>query len=691
MTHHASGPRLATLALTAVFSAAHSGLAAAQTAATPAAPLAAADDVFTLGTIVVSAPGAAPLASGGYRVEQDAIRLHDRETVGGALELAPGVNQAYIGGRGEQVVFVRGFDRLQVPVYIDGIPTYVPYDGNIDLGRFTTFDLARIDVAKGFASLIYGPNTLGGAINLVTRRPTRAFEGEIGGGFGLSATGDPNSYRGYANVGANRGTWWVQGGVSYLDVDDFRLPDRFEPTNAQQGEGRRENSQRRDGKASFKLGYTPNATDEYVFGYVHQDGEKGQPTYAGDLPATGQRKRWWEWPQWDKRSVFVTTHTRFGEHGIKVRAYHDIFQNSMESFAYDKGIKGARQSGYPSKYDDDTTGLSVEGDFALSATNRLQVAYHFKDDVHRSRNAGEPETHFKDRTQSFALEDSQILSERLTLVGGVSWNTRASLKAENYGTHAGSPKTKTLYDEPTGDDHALNAQLGLFVKTGEAGQARVTVARKSRFATMKDRYSTRFGTVIPSPDLEAERATHYELGYAGPLAANGFIDAALFRSDITDSIQQVTVAPQGDCAPTCAQYQNIAKARHTGVEVAVEGSAGPWELAASYTWLLRENLSNTRVRPTDTPRHRLFAAATWHHGAWRVTASGEGASKRHSASDGSQVAAGYAVYHLKAGYRFANGSLVEAGVRNLFDRLYAYSEGYPEAGRNYFVQFNVPL
>ncbi|MCS5517457.1 TonB-dependent receptor plug domain-containing protein [Pseudomonas qingdaonensis] len=77
---------------------------------------------------------------------------------------------------------MRGFDRLQVPVYIDGIPTYVPYDGNIDLGRFTTYDLSRIQVDKGFASLLYGPNTLGGAINLVTRRPVQEFEGEVGGG-----------------------------------------------------------------------------------------------------------------------------------------------------------------------------------------------------------------------------------------------------------------------------------------------------------------------------------------------------------------------------------------------------------------------------------------------------------------------------------------------------------------------------
>ncbi|WP_252088866.1 TonB-dependent receptor plug domain-containing protein [Pseudomonas sp. MWU13-3659] len=264
-------------------------LAALAAMATSAAPAADPQAPFTLGEIRVAAPQDDKLATGSSVVEAADMRLHDRETVDKALALAPGVNVAYMGGRAEQVVFVRGFDRLQVPVFIDGVPTYVPYDGNIDLGRFTTYDLSRIEVAKGFSSLLYGPNTLGGAINLVTRRPTQAFEGEVGGGLELTDHGNVNAYRSYVNAGSNQGNWWMQGGVSYVDYDYTLLPDDFRPTNNQQGEGRRENSDKRDGKFSFKLGLTPNDTDEYVLGYVQQQGRKGQPPYAGDLPATGQR------------------------------------------------------------------------------------------------------------------------------------------------------------------------------------------------------------------------------------------------------------------------------------------------------------------------------------------------------------------------------------------------------------------
>src|SRR2546429_7341951 len=36
---------------------------------------------------------------------------------------------------------------------------------------------------------------------------------------------------------------------------------------------------RSDKRLSFKLGLTPNATDEYALGYVRQEGEKGNPVY----------------------------------------------------------------------------------------------------------------------------------------------------------------------------------------------------------------------------------------------------------------------------------------------------------------------------------------------------------------------------------------------------------------------------
>ncbi|MEG0883901.1 MAG: Plug domain-containing protein, partial [Janthinobacterium sp.] len=102
----------------------------------------------------------------GAQVSRAEMRRFNRDNVGDALNLLSGVSLS-TNARNEKTVAIRGFDARQVPLYIDGIPVYVPYDGYVDFNRFTTSDLAAIQVAKGYSSVAYGANTLGGAINLV--------------------------------------------------------------------------------------------------------------------------------------------------------------------------------------------------------------------------------------------------------------------------------------------------------------------------------------------------------------------------------------------------------------------------------------------------------------------------------------------------------------------------------------------
>ena len=110
---------------------------------------------------------------------QDTITKLDKRNVADALSVVPGVSLQKSGGRNELQVRVRGFDNRQVPVFYDGVPIYVPYDGNLDLGRFLTSNLASLEVSKGYTSLLQGPNLMGGSINLTTTKPKKDLEGNI--------------------------------------------------------------------------------------------------------------------------------------------------------------------------------------------------------------------------------------------------------------------------------------------------------------------------------------------------------------------------------------------------------------------------------------------------------------------------------------------------------------------------------
>ena len=59
-------------------------------------------------------------------------------------------------------------------------------------------------------------------------------------------------------------------------------------------------------------------------------------------------------------------------------------------------------------------------------------------------------------------------------------------------------------------------------------------------------------------------------------------------------------------------------------------------------------------------------------------------SERYSTSYGIK-APEFIVFHSQLAYNFKNGIRLETGINNIFDRNYALSEGYPEAGRNYYI------
>ena len=625
----------------------------------------AAEPIFVLGTVHVTASRPQVGEIGEDQVSsvitQQDMKRFNRSNVGDAVNLLTGVTVS-TNSRNEKTVALRGFDARQAPLFIDGIPVYVPYDGYVDFNRFVTADLAAIQVAKGFSSVVYGPNTLGGAINLISRKPKALWEGDASVGF---ASG--NERQTAVNVGSNQGKWYFQAGASYLDSDNFPLSDDFKATPTENG-GARENSYRQDKKLSLKLGLTPNTSDEYALSYYKQDGVKGQPPSTDPAAA-----RYWQWPYWNKESLYFVSKTALGGHEtLKVRLYQDKFDNAINSFTNGRYTtlktsgSGSVGTGV-SIYNDETNGGSLELESTRFGAQTLRLVTHFKKDHHVERDAvGVVGTEFKDTLVSYAAEDSIELSAKWLLSLGLTHHELRPDMLYNASSAYSLPDTKS----------ANNAQAGVFYDYSATTRFYATAAQKSRLPTLKDRYSARLGTYIENSSLRPEAAVNYEVGYQGNPWTGAKAEAAIFYSDITDKIQTVA-----NVSGTRSQMQNVGKAESTGLELGLKSPVTSWlELGVNYTNMFLKNVSNPRSKITDVPREKLTLQAVLRPASQVELIGFVESNSERWASDTVRLG-GFTTLNLKAVYRPTPQVTAEVGVSNLTDQNYFLADGFPNPGR----------
>lgn len=671
--------------------------------------------VFHLGELNVI--GSRPSGqTSGQALSQEKIKAQDiydfnRNTLDDALTLAPGVSVDGFGGsRNEKVLYIRGFDLFQAPLSIDGVRVYLPYDNRLDLGRFLTPDLSEVQVQKGYVSVLNGPGGMGGAVNLVTRKPTREVEAEARETIDFGNTGGLAAHTGMASLGTKQENFYLQASGAYRNTDGYFLSKKFDPVRfggiPTEDGGRRDNAEARDWRVNMKAGFTPNDTDEYSISYTKQEGRKDSP-FSTEEPIGGvtgtdpvkRAQRNWKWPKWDYESVYFLSHTALGD-----KSYVDgkLFYNKLNNLlsAYDDGTFGPRVTSrsFDSYYNETGYGGSVEMGTELIPMNTLKGAIHWRRDMHEPRNLSMPgvnsvfdaEPEQREDTTSFAVENTFHATDRFDLVGGLSYDHRGLDKAE-YAVGTGAASTIAEYDKK--NDDAWNWQAAAIYKLTDTARVHASVSDRTRFPTLWERFSTRFGVAKPNPSLQAERARNYEIGWADAVAPGLNLSATAFYSDVSKVIQGGGLDEDGDGFKEVSQNQNVGDGKYYGVELKADWTVNDkLVVGGHYAYLHRkiDGPDGLDIKPVGRPKHSALFYAKWEaYTRLVLMPSLELYSSRYS-SDRTESTftknKGFALANFSADYQITENFSAGVGVRNIFDKNYEVQYGYPEAGRTFFAR-----
>jgi iron complex outermembrane receptor protein len=174
--------------------------------------------------------------SGDALVKENAVKLDD------AIAVVPGVN--VIGGPAGFLVRIRGeginipptFGEPSVPVMSDGM-----YNAQVTTTFYGFYDIARVEVLRGPQGTLFGKNSTGGVVNIITNDPTSHEEGfasitvgnystlntqfmynsPLGEDLAIRVSGSTSSHDGYLSNGDNG-----------LGSQSGRLKLRYTPTDA---------------------------------------------------------------------------------------------------------------------------------------------------------------------------------------------------------------------------------------------------------------------------------------------------------------------------------------------------------------------------------------------------------------------------------------------------------------------------
>lgn len=508
-------------------------------------------------------------------VETEAYRGHFR-TLPDLISQQPGVNLRQYGGLGQlSTMSIRGSSAEEVLVLLDGIPLNTGEGGSVDLSTIPMDALERFEVIRGGGGTVYGPNAMGGVVNLVSKSPGGEPESSA-----LFSYGSWNTLKGAATSrGTLKGVDYLLS-ATYLQSDgDFTFETSEVILDGQVVQPSEEMTRINNDFSSVDLltraGFDPYRKLRVDLSNELFQTERGQPGFE-DNQQPFARQNYLR----NMTYLRITNPGTFFE-GSRTRAtaflrYNRIHYTNPEpvtlpidtlsrNYAYGGDLETEMYGSFLKLEHLGRAGLSIQRDELEDEVRQGQRGYG-----HRDRN-----------TVSGTLQDEIVLpGGRVSLLAA-----GRLLYSDDQGTH------------PTG-------KIGLMWRFLERVHFKANLENTFRLPTFRELYHPDQGWIRGNPDLEPEESVSADFGF-GLSLERLFFEAAGFRNDVKETILWLPVSP------FTIQPVNIGKVETWGAEVDCEGR--PWDflsLMVNYLYLNTEVEETGRQMP-GRPQHTVNARGSF--------------------------------------------------------------------------------
>lgn len=523
--------------------------------------------VIQLEPVIVSAPvgfitrgGASALA-----VRPDSLRLGAGLTMERLVRELPFI-QVRSNARGEAYFGLRGssFDAREVAVLVDGLPVSLGFDHRADLALLPATGASALTVVRGIPALLYGPNVLGGVVEM-------ALAAGAGERTGLTLNTGYDHIGGYAVSGhaaealaLGSGTLMLRGGGGYRETAGFPLAEEVREPAPFGDRDVRLNADRTQRDAFLTARYgSPGGAWVSLSGLGYSSA-RGTPAELNTTNA-----RFWRYPVQRRAlgSVSLGSGARVAPWGGRYRL--------ESSFGYDIGhteLNSYSDRTYSSVTDqelDDDRNLTgrVLASHSIGAAGEVSGAITYAA-VRREEMLGNSALTYEQRLYSGAIETGwrAQLGEGTTLRlhGGVAYD------AANTPASADKPEVEPMQEwGARAGFTAITASNRVLVHGG--------IGQRARFPSLRELYSGALRMFEPNPDLRSEVLTATEAGSTVQLSAGTSVQAVVFHHRIEDAIVRTTTPTRK------VKRVNRAETRSTGLELLATTAVRGIALSVDFT------------------------------------------------------------------------------------------------------------